>query len=59
MRKLVVTLILFVGALGAIALFTSTPAHAKPTCATVRCLPCPDGYHLSLQWPDCCRCVRD
>lgn len=35
---------------------------AKPhpgSCATVRCMACPPGYHLLLQWPNCCACIAD
>jgi hypothetical protein len=59
MKKPFVVFLVVVAALGAIALFAPTRVNARPSCGTVRCLPCPDGYHLSLQWPDCCRCVRD
>jgi hypothetical protein len=59
MRKPFALFLMVVAALGAIALFAPTHVVARPTCGTVRCLPCPDGYHLSLQWPDCCRCVKN
>lgn len=59
MKKLITlgSMLVAVGAL--VALLTPTPAVARPNCDTVRCLPCPDGYHLSLQWPNCCRCVKN
>ena len=59
MKRQFAALIVLVAAAGAIALFTPTPAVARPTCDTVRCLPCPDGYHLSGEWPNCCRCVKN
>jgi hypothetical protein len=59
MKRSFALFIMLVAALGAIALLAPTPAVARPNCDTVRCLPCPDGYHLSLTWPDCCRCVKN
>ena len=59
MRKSIVAGVVLVVVLGALALFAPTPAIARANCDTVRCLPCPDGYHLSLQWPNCCRCVKN
>ena len=59
MKKPFALFLLVVAALGLFALAAPTPAVARPGCDTVRCLPCPDGYHLSLQWPNCCRCVKN
>lgn len=59
MKKQFAVLLAVVAALGAAALLAPTPVIARPTCDTVRCLPCPDGYHLSLQWPNCCRCIKN
>ena len=58
MRKAVIALSLFALAVGALALFAPTPAMAaKGNCSFVRCAACPDGYHLSLHWPNCCACL--
>jgi len=59
MKKFLAGLFSVAAIVGTIALFTPTPAVARPGCGTVRCLPCPDGYHLSGQWPDCCRCIKN
>ena len=57
-RMSMVVLLLAVGALGVVALSSSTPAVAAPkNCSTVRCAGCPDGQHLLLNWPNCCACV--
>lgn len=58
MKKLVSLAVTAVFALGLVALLTSTPADAaKGNCSTVRCMACPDGYRVSLKWPNCCQCI--
>lgn len=40
------------------ALQVSTPAaQAANNCDNVRCMSCPEGYHLKLKWPNCCECI--
>lgn len=58
MRRLSMLLLVLVAMVGVFALVTTTPADAAPrSCAHVRCASCPPGYHLLLQWPNCCTCV--
>lgn len=58
MRKLFVTALLLMVAVGVLAFVTATPTiAAKGNCSTVRCAGCPDGYHLRLHWPNCCDCI--
>ena len=58
MKKLMLASFALIAALGAVEL--STPAaQAINSCATVRCIACPDGYHLKLTPPDCCKCIKD
>ena len=45
-------------ALGIVSVLTPVDAAVK-SCASVRCAGCPDGYHLLLQWPNCCACVAN
>ena len=60
MKKLFATAALLMIVLGIFALLAASPAvAAKGTCANVRCAACPDGYHLLLKWPNCCRCVAN
>lgn len=58
-KKVFMGALMSVIAAGTIALMTATPfAAAKPgNCSNVRCAACPDGYHLSLKWPNCCACL--
>jgi hypothetical protein len=38
----------------------STPrAEAVIDCSTVRCMSCPEGQHLALKPPQCCKCLPD
>lgn len=59
MKKLILTALALVTTV--VALQTSTPsAQATPgDCTTVRCAGCDPGYHLRLEWPNCCRCYKD
>ncbi|HEX2644329.1 MAG TPA: hypothetical protein VHU81_15135 [Thermoanaerobaculia bacterium] len=58
MKKLIFAAFALATAIGAVEL--STPAaQAISSCDTVRCIACPDGYHLKLTPPDCCKCVKD
>ncbi len=59
MKRLFVILLVAVALLGCAVLVTSQPAQARATCAGVRCLPCPDGYHLRMQPPNCCQCIHN
>lgn len=36
---------------------TNGSSAKKVDCSTVRCEACPEGQHLALVPPDCCRCV--
>jgi hypothetical protein len=59
MKKAVLAVFLGVLTFGALQLALPTPAEAaKGTCANVRCAACPDGYRLSLKFPNCCACIR-
>ncbi|MBZ5638266.1 MAG: hypothetical protein LAO51_05845 [Acidobacteriia bacterium] len=59
MKRVFAILLVAVALVGVAALFTSTPASARATCAGVRCIPCPDGYHLRMVPPNCCQCVHN
>jgi biotin-(acetyl-CoA carboxylase) ligase len=59
MRKPIVVALMLVAVLGALALFSPTPAIAAANCDAVRCMACPAGYHVSLKWPNCCRCIKN
>jgi hypothetical protein len=59
MKKLILTALAL--ATTVVALQTSAPsAQATPgDCTTVRCAGCDPGYHLRLEWPNCCQCIKD
>lgn len=57
MKKLLLTSFVLAGALG-VAQLSVPAASAKPVdCSLVRCMACPEGQHLKLTPPDCCRCI--
>lgn len=59
MKKLLLTSLVLAGVLG-VAQISVPAASAKPVdCSLVRCAACPEGQHLKLTPPDCCRCVKD
>jgi hypothetical protein len=44
---------------GAVQLASQSPAVAGTNrCERILCIPCPDGYVLSPQGGNCCRCVK-
>jgi hypothetical protein len=50
----------FLAGVLALSAVSATPrADAVIDCSTVRCLPCPEGQHLTLTPPNCCKCVKD
>lgn len=59
MKRILLAGLVSLGALFAIQV--STPqATAQPNkCDTVRCMACPEGYHLAPTGNDCCRCLPD
>ncbi len=57
MKRTLMILLLAVVLLGIAALVASPASSARSTCYGVRCLPCPDGYHLRMQPPNCCQCL--
>lgn len=58
MKRLVVAACFASALFGLVQLFSTPVAEAaKGSCANVRCAACPDGYRLSLKWPNCCQCV--
>ena len=58
MKKLMLAAFALITAFGALEIATPA-AQAINSCATVRCIACPDGYHLKLTPPDCCKCIAD
>ena len=44
---------------GAVQLASEAPTFAGTNrCERILCIPCPDGYVLSPQGGNCCRCVK-
>jgi hypothetical protein len=59
MRKLILTAIALMTTVA--ALHSAAPAAQATAgdCTTVRCAGCDPGYHLRLEWPNCCQCIKD
>lgn len=47
------------GVLALTSLSSAPRAEAVIDCATVRCMSCPEGQHLALKPPHCCKCLPD
>jgi hypothetical protein len=59
MKKLILAGVILAGSLG-VAQLSVPQASAQPVdCSLVRCVSCPEGQHLALKPPHCCRCLPD
>lgn len=59
MKRILLAGLVFAGALGVTQLSVPQVTAAPVDCSLVRCMACPDGQHLKLTPPDCCRCIPD
>lgn len=55
MKRMILAGLVTMGAL--FAIHVSAPQAAAVNCDLVRCMACPDGYHLAPTGNDCCRCL--
>jgi len=57
MKRLILAGLVSLGAL--FAAQVTVPKAEAVNCDLVRCMACPDGYHLAPTGNDCCRCLPD
>ena len=57
MKRILLAGLVSLGALFAVQASVPTATAAPNICDTVRCMACPEGFHLAPTGNNCCRCL--